>query len=161
MPIAKSKKWTAPALALMMLIALAGSSPAADGRRGAKVEVTLTDGDMVEGELLAVKADALLVHDPDAGMGKSIDLRQVASVKLFKKGRFLPWLAVGIGVGLGIGLFQYAKTDKEGMAELTIVAQMPLAGLCGGILGAFAGMREEFSRAGRIFPECAAISGAA
>ena len=125
--------------------------PAARERWVATVVVTMTDGSMVKGELLTVKNDSLLIFDRDAGQGKNIDLRQVAQVKLFKKGKFLPWLAIGVGVGLAIGFFQYSqyeKSEKGGMSELTIAAQTPVTSLCGGILGAFAGIHEKFSLAG-------------
>lgn len=146
------KKLIAAALSLMIFMALAVLPlSAAKERRGATVEVTMTDGSQVKGELLTVKNDSLLIFDRDAGQGKNIDLRQVAQVKLFKKGKFLPWLAIGVGVGLAIGFFQYSqyeKSEKGGMSELTIAAQTPVTSLCGGILGAFAGIHEKFSLAG-------------
>jgi len=123
---------------------------AAGSRKGSTVEVTMTDGHVVKGELLAVKADALLVFDRSADQGKSLDLRQVTRVKICKKSQALPGAAIGLGVGLVTTLLGNAKNHSEdaGLAYLIIP---PPAALLGGIIGGIAGMSEKFSLPGESF----------
>jgi hypothetical protein len=118
-------------------------------RRGSTVVVTLADGSRVEGELLAVKEEVLLVYDKKAAQGKSIDLRQVTQVKLLKKSKILA--GVGIGLALGIlGGFVINKTsggDQE-MAGLFYVYYLPQTALAGGIIGAVLSKPAYFDFAG-------------
>ena len=57
--------------AMIFLIWSSCPLKAASERRGATVTVTLTDGNRVKGELLAVRTDFLLVYDRDARLGKA------------------------------------------------------------------------------------------
>ena len=94
---------TAWIAALVMIVSLLAQPLPAKERRGATVEVTMTDGSKVRGELLAVKVDALLIYDRDSGQGRSIDLQQVNHVTLLRKLKFLTGIAIGLGVGLVVG----------------------------------------------------------
>ena len=116
-------------------------------RRGATVEVTLADGSRVQGELLAVKSDVLLVFDRIADQGKSLDLRQVTRVKICKKPLALQGAVIGLGVGLVTALLSNAKYHSED-AVLAYLFIPPPAALLGGILGGIAGMSEKFSLPG-------------
>lgn len=71
-------------------------------RRGAQVEVSLTDGSRVEGELLAVKIDALLIYETNRVQGKNLDLSQIQSVKVIKRSKAWTGLAIGAAAGLGL-----------------------------------------------------------
>jgi hypothetical protein len=146
----KCKKLIATALTFVIFMALVQQPLlTAKERRGATVVVTMIDGSLVKGELLTVKADALLVYDQDAGQGKNIDLQQVVQVKVLKKSKALLGLAIGLGVGLG---FCALNPDMAGHANAGIgqiyIPLMSLSGLGGGLLGAFAGITDKFSLVG-------------
>jgi hypothetical protein len=133
--------------ALAMIFSSLAQPLAAEERSGSIVEVTLSDGRMVKGELLAVKSDALLVFDRTAGQGRSLDLRQVTRVMVFKKPRALQGLAIGLGVGLLTALITNAKYDSEYAGLLYLIIPPPAA-LLGGVIGGIIGMPEKFSLPG-------------
>jgi hypothetical protein len=146
MNIFKSKKLMAISLTFVMCMTLADLPLAAKERRGATVEVTMTDGSLLRGELLAVKADVLLIFDHDANQGKSIDIRQVARVKILNKSKLGLGLAIGCVFGLGLTML-----DTEGRIHgNTSMTPVPIVGLIGGILGALAGLPTTFSQTGDV-----------
>jgi hypothetical protein len=144
-----NKRLMAMALTFVISMALVRLPlTAARERKGSTVEVTMADGRVVKGELLAVKSNALLVYDRDAGRGESLDLLQVAQVKVLKKSKLLLGLAIGLGAGLGFcAVNGFEDHTDEGMRS-NFFKVMSLAGLCGGLLGACAGLSDKFSPAG-------------
>jgi hypothetical protein len=103
-------------------------------RRGSTVVVTLTDGSQVEGELLAVKEDALLVYDPVADQGKTIELQQVANVKVLKKSNLLKGLFVGLAVGLALSEYSYKIAGNDESLESIIYIFLPPPITLGGVI---------------------------
>jgi hypothetical protein len=154
MKILTNKKVIALAITFVLVVALEDLPlSAAKQRRGATVLVNMSDGRKVKGELLAVKDDALLVYDIDAGQGRSIELGQVIQVKVLKKSKFWDGLLIGLGVALGMGICTTVSLGKEvddkGAAVATIFSiSAPVTGLCGGLVGALAGMDKNFFLAG-------------
>jgi hypothetical protein len=142
------KQW---AVILTLGMVMAGIPLAARERTGATVEVSLIDGRMVKGELLAVKEDALLVYDQDAGSGERLDLQQVNQVMVLKKSKFGQGLLIGLGVALGIAIYNSCtgKTrgehEEQGGVVITFLMMSPLTGLCGGILGSVADIDKKIS----------------
>jgi hypothetical protein len=128
-----SKRRIAMAIAFMMLIASLRLPLAARERRGAMVEVTMADGSVAKGELLAVKSDALLVYNQDARNGERIDLRQATKVKIYRKSKLLSGMAVGLGIGLVVGANPEQNVHIDHYWSQTMIA----SGIIGGILGAF------------------------
>jgi len=64
--------------------------------RGAEVVITRIDNSLLSGELIAVKADSILVLNAESGIDASIPIKNILTVKLIKKanplrgaGRFL------------------------------------------------------------------------
>jgi hypothetical protein len=146
MNIFKSKKLMAISLTFVMCMTLADLPLAAKERRGATVEVTMTDGRKVKGELLAVKADVLLIFDPNACQGRSLDLVQVNRVKILSKSKLGIGMVIGCVFGLGLTML-----DTEGRIHgNTSMTPVPIAGLIGGILGALAGLPTTFSQTGDV-----------
>jgi hypothetical protein len=144
----KSTKRIAVAIALMMLIAsLCLPLPTAEGRKGSMVVVTMTDGNKVRGELLAIKENALLVHDPDTGQGWNIDRQQVAQVRIIRESKFL--LGMISGVFIGFGMTKYIKEDRAGLFYGLGSAGLVLAtGLICGFVGSAAGKDKKISMDG-------------
>ena len=117
-------------------------------RRGATVVVTMADGSLVKGELLVVKADALLIYDRDSGLGKSLDLQHVVKLKVIRESKFLLGMIFGLGVGMGLTSYSIKKEDRAGLFYgLGSMLLTPLTGLCGGILAAIASKDKKLSLA--------------
>lgn len=139
----KSKKLIAMTLTFMLVMVLAGLPLPAKERRGSMVEVTLTDGSQVKGELLAVKGDTLLVIDRDTGQGMNFGLEQVAQVKILEKTKFfLTGLAIGLGVGLVVG-------SAENIVHINYYRLKTCFSfaLIGGLLNALANSEKKFTLA--------------
>lgn len=149
MNLFNGNKISVAALILVTCMSLTRLPLAARDRRGSTVEVTLADGSRFKGELLAVKADVLLLFDRLAGQGRSVDLHQVTRVTLFKGSRFLAGLGLGLVLGLGYCVYNLEILgNDEDLARLSYIVLPPISGLAGGILGALAGMSESFALAG-------------
>jgi hypothetical protein len=154
MNILSSWKSNAIVIILMMLMALANLPlTASNERRGSRVVVTQTDGNLVRGELLAVKADALLIYDQDSDQAKSIDLQQVTQVRLLKKSKFLTGFVIGAAVGLGYLIFDLEILGNRGkrntdFQEISYIIYPPFTGLVGGLLGTLTAMSANFSLVG-------------
>jgi len=130
-------------LIVVLAIALAGM-PLAAVTRGATVEVTMADGSQVKGELLAVKSDALVVHDPDSGRGWNIYLPLVAQVRIIRESKFL--LGMVYGIGFGLGMTKYIKEDRAGLFYgLNSACRVLAAGLICGFAGSAAGRDKNIS----------------
>lgn len=148
MNIFKCKKPIAAAVTLVVFMAIVCQPLPARERRGSTVEVTMTDGSMVRGELLAVKSDALLVFDSDAGQGKAIDLTQVDRVKVLKKSKFGEGLLIGLGVAVGMSVIIQSKKKNEFGFVFTFIGIGSQTALFGGIIGAVAGIDTKIPLAG-------------
>lgn len=109
-------------------------------RRGAQVEVSLTDGSRVQGELLAVKTDALLIYETNRVQGKNLDLSQIQSVKVVKRSKAWTGLAIGAAAGLGLSTVCNSLADEEDdLVGILYFIAPPAFGLGGAILGALFG----------------------
>jgi hypothetical protein len=145
------KKIIALALTFILIILLARQPlPAAKERRGSTVVVTLTLGrGTAEGELLAVKKDALLIFDHNAGKGERIDVKDIFQVKLVKRSKFFSWAAIGLAGGFVIAGIQHRSEDPESLLYGSGFIFFPLQfGLLGGIIGAIAGTDIRFPMSG-------------
>jgi len=128
---------------IVLTLVLAGL-PLAAVNRGATVEATMADGSKARGELLAVKSDALLVYNHDSGRGENLDLQQVIRVKLFRKSKALPGLAIGLGVGLGMGVLIPHEHYNNAVTHVILPLYSSFAGA---ILGIFSCLPRSFSLA--------------
>jgi hypothetical protein len=150
MNISKSDKFILTALAFVMFMVLAQLPLAAKERRGSTVVVTLILGrGTTEGELLAVKKDALLIYDHDAGRGQRIELQDVFQVRLIKKSKFFSWAAIGLASGFVTAVIQHRSEDRESLLYGSGFIFFPFQfGLLGGIVGAIAGTDIRFPMSG-------------
>lgn len=137
MNVLKRDKFIATTLIFVLAISAASLPLPARERRGSDVVVTLIDGGKVKGELLSVKKDALLVYDNSSRQGKSIELQQVAKVKVLRTFWGLTGLVVGLGVGTGVaGLLHNDSNfyvDEMG-SSLILMTLFSLAGMAFGIV---------------------------
>ena len=131
------------ALTLALAMALADLPVAARERQGATVVVSLIDGGRVKGELLAVKDDVLVVFDHGAGLGWSLDLRQVGEVKVLRKSRFFDGAGIGLCVGLALSIRNLSRICSDDRITITNFAlPLPVMFYLGGLLGALDGISE-------------------
>jgi len=92
------------------LIAIPGPLSARAGR-GANLMVTLKDGRSVEGELIAVKPDSLLLYS-SAAKDESVDLAGISSVRIIRKSKAGLGAICGLLAGVA-GTAIYASAQKE------------------------------------------------
>jgi hypothetical protein len=132
----------------MVIIVSACLPLTASERRGSTVVVTMADGSQIEGELLAVKSDALLIFDHDVGRGMNVDLRQVDGVKVIKKSKAWKGVLSGFYIGTVLVLGSRLKFPNSGKDEELSNLGFPfLAGMFGGLVGGVTSMPEKFSLA--------------
>ena len=114
------------------------------GRRGAQVVVILRDGGTIEGELIAVRENSLMILDPDpTGTDLSVVIADVSQVRLQRRKRVpSPAGVLGVVVGAASGA-TYALVRSGGHEDFV----MPGALACG-LLGALLGGAIGFGVAG-------------
>jgi hypothetical protein len=131
------KRNVAPTLAFVMVCVLASLTLAAKGRLGSTV---------------VVKNDALLVYDRDARLGKSLDLQQVAQVKVFKKPKILAGITSGICAGLAVSIYNLNKIERGSLMPLVEIVgsflPLPVVAFGGGMLGGLFSIPQKISLAG-------------
>jgi hypothetical protein len=117
-------KLAATVLALLILV-LPGALSARG--RGAKLEITLKDGHYIEGELIAVKPDSLLLLDP-AQKDESIDIAGIRSIRMIRKSKAGLGAACGLLAGV-VGAAIISSGQKETDNPLVLIGQgMEVAG---------------------------------
>jgi len=96
-------KKTGAALLLIGLGLSASAAPAAAAKEkaGARVAVELAGGRLVEGELIAVRAQSLVVADPVSLASSEVPLAEIFRVKVIRKTRLLKGLGLGSLIGAG------------------------------------------------------------
>ncbi len=102
-------------------------------RRGAKLIITKKDGQQVEGELITVKPNSLLLLNTE-GKDMSIDIADIKVIRIVKKSKAL--LGAGLGlIILGGGTASYIAIfgEWEGSDVLDVA-------IFGGAIGAAAGL---------------------
>ena len=124
------KKFTA--LFLVFSLMMLSVNLYAKERRGAKLIVTKKDGQQIQGELITVKPNSLLLLNTE-GKDVSVDIADIKVIKIVKKSKF--WKGAGIGLsiaaltGVVAGTIGAIKGDSldEGLPD-------PFTGLIAGLL---------------------------
>ena len=89
MTILQNKKPIALALTFVLIMTFLGMPlPASRWQKGSTVEVAMTDGRFVSGELLAVKGNELIIHDKSTDRGFTVDIHQVSEIRIKKNRAF-------------------------------------------------------------------------
>ncbi|MGB6865161.1 MAG: hypothetical protein WBE11_05665, partial [Candidatus Aminicenantaceae bacterium] len=82
-------------------------------RRGAKLQIIKKDGQQVEGELITVKPNSLLLLNTE-GKDVSVSVEEILIIRLAKKSKFLKGMGIGILVGAGAGaIFGFAQGETS------------------------------------------------
>jgi hypothetical protein len=83
-------------------------------RRGAQLVITLKDGHLIGGELVAVKPDSILLLSP-AMKDESVDVASIRSIRIVRKSKALLGAACGFlaaGVATAIVVSGHKETDN-------------------------------------------------
>jgi len=132
------------ALSIVLSMILPPGALFAKARRGAQIMITKTDGTEIEGELTAIKQNSTLLLESYSGIGESINVSEVKSIKIIKKSK------IGLGVGLGFliggvggALIGGLSGEERGFwhrsPEFNAVAGGVFCGLLGAGIGAIFG----------------------
>jgi len=147
----RTSVWCVVAAALIPLIISPPGLPAKE-RRGAKVVVTRLDGRSVEGELIAVKPDGLLLLSA-AGSDQTVALADVRSVRIVRRSRAGRFALLGGAAGAaGIGaLVLSGGGDVDYGAEKVLIGA-GVGAVAGFLAGMVKGIDSEFTVAGQPEP---------
>ncbi len=110
-------------------------------RRGAKLIITKKDGQQVEGELITVKPNSLLLLNTD-GKDLSVDIADIRIITIVKKPKAAGKGALtGLKIGGGLGLIAFVVNigNEEHSAIASFVDTIILIGLPAVIIGAIIG----------------------
>jgi len=111
-------------------------------RRGAEILVSTKDGQQKAGELITVKASSLLLLDSQTGADDSVEIGDIAVVKIIKESKALAAGVVGFGVGALLGLVLAGLIDSMPETHISVgatVGSAALVGAVGAVPGALIG----------------------
>ncbi len=125
----------APGIIFLAFILLPGGLSARE-RRGADIVITLKSGHPVEGELIAVRPDSLLLRDA-AGAAGSVALDDIESLRIPKRSPILKGGLYGFlaGVPLGAMLGHAAAAGEHDLQQVFPIFGGLILGAAGGLIG--------------------------
>ncbi len=155
----KGKKFTALFL-VFCLVALTGNLTA-QVKKGAQLTVEKIDGQEVNGELITVKKDSLLLLNAETDSDITIQITDVKMITVRKKSKMLEFGLLGVlGGAAAQGIIQ--KTDKKTIHKVggdddteisqtstSMVLYGAIAGGAGLLLGAVMGMNKKIQIQGK------------
>jgi hypothetical protein len=134
-----SKKFIS--LFLVFSLVMLSANLYAKERRGAKLIVTKKDGQLIEGELITVKPNSLLLLDTE-GKDVSIDIADIKVITIVKKSKVGKGALYGLLIGGVIGALEGIREGKDAFifssSELAAMGAL-VFGLLGALLGAGVG----------------------
>jgi hypothetical protein len=107
----------------------------AQGRRGAELVVVKTDDQLIQGELIAVKENSLLLLESKTGADIFFNIDEVSIITVVRKSKGLVGFLGGAGLGTLFGLMVASGQSDMTFAPLSIgrfTAIFALGGLLGG-----------------------------
>lgn len=151
----KGKGWRAMALTAAVAFSVFSQTAVAGERRGAMLSVHKKDGQVVKGELIAVKQDSLLLLDSSSGADASVGIPEISAVRIVKKSKAWPGLGYGAlagalaggiaGLSAGDDPAGWISFKAEDKALFFAVTLGVVSGLIGLLVGAAAGTDKEIS----------------
>jgi hypothetical protein len=142
-------------LTVILVLALFAPVLEAKERRGARLVVTKKDGTVVQGELLVVKGEDLILMDGSTSEGITESLQEIQTIKVIKKSKLLKGLGIGFLVGAVPGALVGASKGQEnpGLLEFTpgggavagAIVFGTLGALIGGVVGVIAGIDQNIT----------------
>ena len=124
-------------------------------RRQGDLIITKKDGHKIEGELITVKENSLLLLDTE-GKDVSVGIADIKVIKIVKKSSSLLGVVIGGAIGGGIGLYGMASAYNASVARgedgglipcillgsIVVPAALAIGGAFGGGIGALVGKDE-------------------
>ncbi len=124
-------------LLLAAILAFPGNVPAAEKTRGNTLVLRMKSGETVQGELLAVKEDRLILFDASSLTGLEIVLGDVADIRIVKPSKFGSGVGTGFLIGAAGGaLLGLLSGSDSGFLGMSAGTKAFAGGLALGILGA-------------------------
>jgi hypothetical protein len=126
-------------------------------RKGAQLQIMKSDQEVIEGELLRVKEDSLLVMTSGSGTGVTVDIKEITKIRIKRKSKFGKGVFKGFLIGGGLGATLAltsrgnSKGEREGhyninldgsgsgIATLGALSLAAVGSVCGGIGGLLSG----------------------
>ncbi len=137
-----SKKFIALFLSFSLLTINCASLRTTGGKRekhGAKLIVTKKDGQQIEGELITVKPNLLLLLDTE-GKDVSIEIVDIKVIRIVKKSKAGKGALTGLKIGVGLGLIAFVYDgDEEHSAIASFIDTIILIGLPAALIGSVIG----------------------
>lgn len=130
----------AATLFLFGLVFGAVVQPARAERKGAELVITRTDGGQIQGELIAVRGETLILLV--SGLDASVDLGEVSHITVVKKSRAMTGLGIGAlaGVCFGLAVGSSSKSDEHGFMFKTAADKGIMSGMAIGVPAAVIGL---------------------
>ena len=100
------------AVVMVLLLIYPGVLAARSKKHGARIIITQSDGQPIEGELLKIK-DTELILLTNSESGLTIPVKKIKTIELKKRGKFLTGFAIGVGVSLLAGGIFGSKYDED------------------------------------------------
>ena len=138
----KGKKFIS--LFLVFSLMMLSVSLYAKERRGAKLIITKKDGQLIEGELITVKPNSLLLLNTE-GKDVSVGVADIRVILIVKKSKFFQTLGMGVLIGAGGGaIIGFAQGETHSILGGSILEGGTLTAwdnaLIGGIFFGFLGL---------------------
>jgi len=130
----KGKKFIS--LFLVVSLVVLSANLYAKERRGAKLIVTKKDGWQIEGELITVKPNSLILLNT-VGKDMSVGIADIKVIRVMKKSNALLWAGLGFLVGVGPGAligYRVGWRTSEGALYGGVIGGLAAA-LIGGYIG--------------------------
>ena len=131
-----SKKFIS--LFLVFSLMMLSANLYAKERRGAKLIVTKKDGQQIEGELITVKPNSLLLLDSKSGADVSVDIDDIKVIKIMKVSEIWKGFQIGGFIGAVAGALLFIASEKDKVGSLPI-AMFTSPAIQGGAIGASIG----------------------
>ncbi len=127
-------------LCLFSLAFFLAITPAKAERKGAELAIAKSDGGQLQGELIAVRGETLILLV--GGLDASVDLGEIGHITVVRKSRALQGMGYGALAGLGAGLVTglASQDDPPGFFSLTKSEKGMVAGILVGGLGVIIGL---------------------
>ncbi len=90
-------------LAVLLTLALIGPALSAGERKGAELVLVLRNGSVVQGELLSVKGNEILLLRGSTSAEETEQLADIESIKVLRKSKWLTGMVIGAVAGALLG----------------------------------------------------------
>lgn len=128
--------------AVLAVLLLAAPAGLAAQRYGATLRIEMLDGRQMQGELLAVKGETLILQARSGSEAKA-DIRDVARVRIMRPNRVGKGLVAGMLTGFAVGcliVLPFTLSDSNEYSVLPLIVYGGMFGGAGGAIGAGAGL---------------------